>query len=136
MSTMHKKLWAVCAVVIFLAAGCNLPPARPAARSPQGPLVSPMPPVVVAEMPSYPILLTDLPRYQAGLSVPPARSRMLSMAERDLDSPPPAAVRASEPVSHYTPPAAASSTHMMARPPAPAAKPASPKPDTDVQYVP
>jgi hypothetical protein len=110
-------------------------PGQPVARAAATPAVNPAAPAgrPATELPSYPILLTDLPRFEAGQSVPPARSRLIILVDRDLDSSPPPLVpappaRPTEPALRYVPSPAGSAAPLTAGH-------ASANP-TDTKYVP
>lgn len=85
MSSLQRKLLVVGGCVVLGLAGCA-PPAGAVRIIPVRP--SPVAATAAPSLPSYPILLVDLPRQQMGQSVAPARSRLPAGSERDLDSPP------------------------------------------------
>jgi hypothetical protein len=146
MRTVRKSPWIISAILILLLAGCSSQPVdvkmtQVGTPSPAGASASEYP---SRGMPSYPILLVDLPRYEAGLPVPPAKSRTPTAAERDFDSPPPpapiAAPLAARPAASPAPAVA-----RPARPPVPpgpaatvtAGPPAPRKTDpADIRYIP
>jgi hypothetical protein len=134
MRAMRKTPWIVCVLLILCTAGCSSEPMDVAIRPVRGPSAG-YPQQALrpeAAMPSYPILLVDLPRYDAGQPVPPARSRTPTVAERDIDSPPPSPAY----VAPVAAKPAAAPTASIAAPLAP--RPAAPKkPDpVDIRYVP
>ncbi len=80
------------------------------------------------ELPSYPILLTDLPLVEAGMPVPPARSHVIGPADGDMEVP-----------AHTY--AAGASPLRLVPAPIPQAPPARPSPSKtdepiDLRYVP
>ena len=143
MRTMRKYPWIACAALVLLLAGCSSQPAdvqitpvgSPSAAKAASPESSPR------AMPSYPILLVDLPRYDAGQSVPPARSRTSTIAERDIDSRPPSSAYvapvAARPLAAPSASVRAGSAPPIASPPVAARAVAPKKPEAiDLRYVP
>jgi hypothetical protein len=125
---MYRNFWILCAVAALGLTGCNTGWGHPAAAtSARAPAVNSASGQPAGELPSYPILLTDLPRYEAGLSVPPARSRMIGSIDGDLDSPSRNYVAASPALRRVPAPSPAP---VIAKPP-----PKSDEP-IDLRYVP
>jgi len=78
-------LSALSVAVVFLLAGCGPQQTQVEITQVSNPsAVSSAATKPAAAMPSYPILLVDLPRYQAGQPVTPVRSRMAS-AQREVE---------------------------------------------------
>jgi hypothetical protein len=86
MNSLQRMLFVAGGCVVLGLAGCGEKPAAVKIRT-----VDPLPivisPAAPPPMPSYPILLVDLPRQQMGQSVAPARSRLPIGSDRDLDTP-------------------------------------------------
>jgi hypothetical protein len=83
MSCLHmKKSLLAAGCILGCLAGCDGPGGF-RTQSVRGSAMAASP--TSAAMPSYPILLVDLPRQQMGQAVQPARSRLPLGAERDMD---------------------------------------------------
>jgi hypothetical protein len=133
MSSLQRKSFVVGGCVLLYLAGCAKPPAAvkftPVSGAPVAATPAPPP------MPSYPILLVDLPRQQMGQPVAPARSRLPAGADRDLDSPGLTPTVPAPPSTRVTPHTAAPLAGPVSPLGPPAAPPARHEP-IDTRYVP